>query len=140
MGNQFDDLNFFSKEFPFSLRETFFIYLLNSHKLLGFFVLSLKYSTKLSLPEFSSFRVFFVKAEIIRLTFAMLNPIHNSFFIPMVECSGPNAWIVVSNCETRVVGFILLLGQLLYVHASKRYYVRRNLLLIILVNEKSMIT
>lgn len=57
----------------------------------------------------------------------------------MVECPGSNASIVMSNSETRIVSLILLLSQLLNVQTSKWYYVRRDLLLIIFVNEKCMI-
>lgn len=58
----------------------------------------------------------------------------------MVECPGPNLRIVMSNSETWVIGLIILLSQLLDVQTSKTYYVSRDLLLIIFVDEKSMIT
>lgn len=132
-------MNFFSQELFFPVGKTRFMNLLDSINFLSFFVLTLKNHRKLPFSKFSPFDVFLFKTQIASFLFETFYPIQNCFLIFMIKIPMSYFFTFMRNTETIAVGCLVLLN-LFDIKSLEWNYIRRNSLLSVTINEKSVIS
>ena len=139
MGNSFYNLNFFPKEICLTNCEILFIDYLHSNNLLRFLVLTLVDGRKLTTSNLSSSTILVIKTEIARLDLEFSDPIQNDILVPMIELPNPIVLRIMTDLETVHI-ILLVLGCHTDIHSLKKYKIQWHPAVLVLIDEKSVVT